>query len=481
MKKLLFCFMALTMMTSFSSCKWIDSWFNPNKPNLQNEKRCNIVTERIKVPRKNGQDSLTIQRSWCQNEFIISYCTDDTSVKRAIHHYLDSLKYELRSTCACSNQLELWYSPVGLIPDGDDVKKKEGPVTSAGWEIMRNFLTTEPTDSTEFLASSGDNIKLRSNYFTGYKPTTKVIVAIDDSGVDEVDDILNPVLYRNQPPLLFCGTSTPEGQVGMNILKVSRGELSSEPSDIDGHGTFIGGIVAGAAEPKDFVCDNQSVQVEQIHARFVTKRGISGDLFSALCGVHYAINKGAQVINTSWRVRTASPKEEDTLRRIFCPTLQAIKYANILMVTGAGNDTMDLDGVGKAWPAAFATFVAGQKDYSDHVISVGAWNTSLDKIAYFSNYGSFVNIYAQGTDISSTGFDNRTTPFIHNRPKTGKGTSYSAPFVSRTAAILMGLHPRTGAKKVKAFILKYSKDRPEKDVIMLDVGNIMGNHVANLR
>ena len=129
-----------------------------------------------------------------------------------------------------------------------------------------------------------------------------------------------------------------------------------------------------------------------------------------------------------------------------------VKSADILLVVASGNEGLNLDKEGKAWPAAFAKQPSSAKepDYSGNILSVGAWNNHPDslKICYFSNFGSFVDIYALGTRVVSTGLTNSIVM--------GQGTSYAAPYVARTAAMLRGLYPRIEAKCIKEHIKTYA-------------------------
>lgn len=443
---------------------------------------CEVETEVIKIPKGNNGDSTTTTRSWCKNEFIVSYCGYTDTKRDSLHKYLVDKGYQLKDSCACSAKLELWYSPVGLIPDGGEVKDKG---IATGWEVVRNFTIDDKLNTFEALQP------LNSDLFDGKPPrpttkypqasssTKKVIIAIEDSGVNEGDAVLTPYLYRNNPSALFCNTTIAEGRVGMNILNRLGGGVS-DPVDTDGHGTFISGIIAGAALPTDYTSDNENINIQQLHVKFMNARGEGGDLFSALCGIHYAISKGAKVINASWRVRTKSKKEDTIMRRVFCPTMDDIMRDSVLIIAGAGNDTMDLDGIGKSWPAVFSKAVLGENDYSSNVISVGAWDVSTSKIADFSNFGSYVDVYALGIHVTSTSFDTSPAGIITNNSvyKTGKGTSYAAPFVTRTAAILRGLHPTASPQSIKECIKKFSIENTALGIKILDINSVKAKHAV---
>jgi hypothetical protein len=124
---------------------------------------------------------------------------------------------------------------------------------------------------------------------------------------------------------------------------------------------------------------------------------INRNLNWSLLGVHTALAKGAKVINASWRTKS---KDTDFFVKFLQPTLQRIQDNDALLICAAGNDSLDIDGEVKSWPAAIADKAIG-KGYSDYVISVGAWSIDSTKITYFSNYGTkSVDIFALGSNIS---------------------------------------------------------------------------------
>ncbi len=416
------------------------------------------------------------------NEFIISYCDGNTSSRQATRQFMKQKGFSLIQTCACEENLELYRDSVSLAPDGDDAKIREKP---AGSDVIRNFIVTdnwsekEQLDTIKKLSNDQIQVLFGSAHAPNLHALDSVILAVDDSGVNTGDIRLAtggvnkiPYLYKNKSGVVFCDGTTPEGVWGMNILRLSGQSTSSEPQDEDGHGTFIGNIIAGYAIPQNYISADQNINIKQLHVKFIKKRNDEGDLFTAMCGIHYAIKKGAKIINASWRVRTSNSDQEKDVRNAFCPTFKALKDSNVLLIAAAGNDTMNLDGNGKAWPAAFAKPVPNTPDFSDNIISVGSWASDSGRIAFHSNYGSFVNVYAPGLNVQSVGLDNKA--------RVGLGTSYAAPFVARTAAILRGLHRTILAKSIKDFIIKSSSPAAGSTVPLLNVSTITANHSTQL-
>jgi subtilisin family serine protease len=389
-------------------------------------------------------------------EFIVSY---KTRTNYKVREDLILKGYKLKDTCACSQQIELYEAPTNVIPETTDVRSSGGGGTNGTGNgvptIIRNYIVQDTLRAITIRGLGRDTPVFIQDTLIGTRypqppntaTTQEVIIAIVDSGVDEfsmaaLERGANPLsarLYRDYSGVKFCGTNVSESSYGMNILKAmisgSDPLVSSNPIDEDGHGTFINGVIAGVATPYgDFIGASRNVRFKQLNVKFLKNRNTAGDLFTALCGVHYALGKEAKVINASWRSLTVTGGDETNIKEFFLPTLEAIKNKNVLLVTGSGNDAYNLDLTTKAWPACFSKDI----NYGNNVITVGAWNRDSTKIAFFSNFGSYVDVYAPGADIFSIGLDDSTQERAIMK---GQGTSYSTPYVVRTAAILIGTLP----------------------------------------
>lgn len=119
------------------------------------------------------------------------------------------------------------------------------------------------------------------------------------------------------------------------------------------------------------------------------------------------------------------------------------KYGDFLIVQAAGNDSANasLNGL----------FVMCQK-YEDRILVVGNANINSDGDYYLfreSNYGPRVDIVAPGTSIVST---------IPGGYNTDMGTSFSAPFVSGTAALCYAINPDLTGSECKEIIIDSAQD-----------------------
>ena len=219
---------------------------------------------------------------------------------------------------------------------------------------------------------------------------SSVVVAVVDSGVQS-----------NHPDL------------GTLVAGYDFVNNDSDPSDDEGHGTAVAGVIAAQG--------NNGIGIAgvcwkcQIMPVKVIGSDGSGTDSAVANGIIWAANNGADVINLS----LGGPSYSRTLA-------DAVSYAqakNVVVVAAAGNDGRDAP----SYPAT-----------DSGVISVGAVDESDNRYGW-SNYGSWVQVDAPGctysTDLSSS-----YGSFC--------GTSAAAPFVSGLAGLARSYNLSAAASSV---------------------------------
>ncbi len=199
----------------------------------------------------------------------------------------------------------------------------------------------------------------------------------------------------------------------------------SDPSDDNGHGTFTAGIVAARGNNGLGVA-GVSWEARLMPVKILDQDG-RGPVSASVQGLRYAVENGANVINVSAGVPVPSQTME-----------AAIAYAigrGVTVVAAAGNGRDEVP----QYPAAYP-----------NVIAVSA-STRTDDIADFSSYGAHVWLAAPGRDIVSTFFARDAEADTYAQQN---GTSFSAPFVAGTVALMLSqrgdLSPRTVREILKA-------------------------------
>ncbi|MFC8277581.1 type VII secretion-associated serine protease mycosin [Streptomyces sp. NPDC057271] len=236
------------------------------------------------------------------------------------------------------------------------------------------------------------------------------VVAVVDSGVDASVPQLKGAVLR-----------------GTDVV----GESGRGDTDCVGHGTFVAGIVA--ARPAG------GVQFAGVAPRSVvlpvrqTTDGKDGSANGMAAAIRSAVDGGAGVINIS--ANAAGPSAQ---------LKGAVAYAvskNVLIVASVGNRSRD-DLADP--PASFPASYPG-------VLGVGAIGRD-DRPASFSVTGDFVDVAAPGVDVISLGIGGPGYAI-------DQGTSFAAPFVSGTAALIRAYHPDLTVSQI-IHRLHVTADRP---------------------
>jgi len=208
--------------------------------------------------------------------------------------------------------------------------------------------------------------------------SSDVIIAVIDSGVDYTHPDLADNIWVNKDEIPGNGIDDD----GNGFVDDVRGwdfvNNDNDPLDDFGHGTHCAGI-AGAVTDNGVgiagVCPNCKIMaVKSINS---WGGGYETDLAD---GIIYAADNGADVISMSWGSYYFSNLLKD-----------ALDYAyekGVILVAAAGND---------AWNYGDASYPA----CLDNVIAVSATDES-DYKAYFSNFGSWIDVAAPGVNIFST-------------------------------------------------------------------------------
>ena len=180
-----------------------------------------------------------------------------------------------------------------------------------------------------------------------------------------------------------------------------------------GHGTMVAGVIARLAP-----------QAAIMPVRVLNGDGV-GTLLALVKGIHYANAHGARVLNMSFGCSVKSGALNDALDE--AATL------GIVLVAAAGNDNVE-----QALPPAVGRGTLA-------VAAVDADNTKSP----YSNYGSYVRVVAPGSNIRST--------FADGGYATWSGTSFSTPFVSAEAALMLSVAPSLTSEQVKSLIRNTSR------------------------
>lgn len=346
------------------------------------------------------------------NEAVVQF-VDGTSdsIRQVIRDQLGATKID---SCVC-DKLELWrfgdslIVPNLILPDSASIginERVQGAKTTSeidGIDLNRynfNELIHNPPSPRDTLMNVPSSIVTTTEDVP--------IVAILDTGIDYNHSDLTDYIYRTNDVLnglvdedMNCNVNDP---IGWNFV-----DDNNNPQDDHSHGTHVAGIIVQNLRDRDSLLNcGFRLRAYKTH----DAQGVS-NLWSVSCGTYQAIKDGAAVINDSWGFYGApSP--------ILSLAIQEAMDNNILIVSAAGNDTIDLD-VLQQYPIC---------EQLPNVVGVGSYklegdNTYLSSL--FSNYSpTHVDIFEEGDSIRSTVPENNMYDF-----KTG--TSMASPAVAAAA------------------------------------------------
>ena len=194
------------------------------------------------------------------------------------------------------------------------------------------------------------------------------------------------------------------------VTKRANYTPSSTNGDVKGHGTHVAGSV-GALTDNGLGGAGTCPGCVLYNVKVLGDDG-NGNTSWIANGVTWSSDNGAKVINMS----LGGSGYSDTLR-------DAVLYAwgkGVVLTAAAGNNNS-----GEAfYPAAY-----------NKVIAVGATD-SKDQKASYSNYGSWVDVAAPGSEIVSTVIDNPSTTTVVEKYGRWNGTSMATPHVAGMAGLV---------------------------------------------
>ena len=246
-----------------------------------------------------------------------------------------------------------------------------------------------------------------------------VVVAVIDTPLDIDHPLLRDRIWRN-PFERRDGTDRDgNGYVddvhGWNFVDDSP-QVSVSPQR-DYHATHVAGIIVGQRHD-DTGFSGVAPDARVMPLPFIDATG-AGWASDAVRAIRYAVDNGADVINTSW----AGPQNSWALRT-------AIASVGVPVVTSAGNTGRSHERE-PVFPAAYGL---------DNQLSVAAVDHTGDLAAYSATSRDTVDLAAPGTAILSTVPDRRLA--------VESGTSMSAPFVAGAVALTLESAPDATAVEV---------------------------------
>lgn len=264
--------------------------------------------------------------------------------------------------------------------------------------------------------------------------STDVIISIVDSGVNYIHEDLEDKQWLNEDEIPGNGIDDDnngfiDDYLGWDFWdsgSTANAVQDADPFAINNpHGTHVAGIATASPD------NSLGLVGAGFNAKFMAVKagGIADDPSTGndesravgfgYEGIMYSVINGADIVNCSWGGFGFSAFGEDIVNMA--------TEAGVLVIASAGNSSTNQ----LHYPSSL-----------ENVLSVGALGTNGNIIASYSNYGSTVDVFAQGTIRSSVGVG--TSSYA-----TFQGTSMSSPAVSGLAALIKTEYPTWTPEQIR--------------------------------
>ncbi len=283
-----------------------------------------------------------------------------------------------------------------------------------------------------------------------------LLIAILDTGIDynytnptpigSFD--INPYMWLDPDPV----TCYEKDQSGWNFVHKQDPSKRSKPFDDHSHGSHVAGILI--QEWEQFRANSTidgCCRLKLLPVKTHDFHGL-GKLFDVSCGIVYATEMGAQVINASWGFTAVQDPDGGILHNV-------IEAANsngnhVMIVTSAGNSGVDINS-----PMGAPTTPNYPSNYNlDNIITVAALGEGNSRWGSSNYSADKVHIAAPGESIGSiippgTNLANPSAVWA-----TKSGTSMASPVVAAYAGALKCMDNITNVNLLKATLLNLGVD-----------------------
>ncbi len=255
-----------------------------------------------------------------------------------------------------------------------------------------------------------------------------IIVAVIDSGIDWTIPELAAVRWTNPREIPDNGVDDDGNGYADDVYGWDfRDNVPAHlrRTQLHWHGTFVAGIIAGRLSEGTAAGVAPNVRIMDV--RFLDSRGLftTKDWDRLAAAIRYAVDNGARIINLSLYAKGTPPAVVEG----------ALAYAasrGVIVVGIAGNEAR----AEVLYPGRYST-----------VLAVSATDAA-DALASFSSWGPEVAVAAPGHEVVSL--------LPGGRRATNSGTSFAAPHVSGTLALILSANPALSAEEAVGILLAHS-------------------------
>lgn len=306
---------------------------------------------------------------------------------------------------------------------------------------IKAFFVPNDTDYPEQFALSGTYGVRAPLAWDITRGSTSKLVAVIDSGVDFTHEDLQENIWNNPGEIAANGVDDDGNGYVDDIRGYDFGSDvgDSDPSDENGHGTHVTGIIAATGNNALGVIGVAwNTAVVPVKCLDDQGNGYLSYLINALDYVATLKDQGYPIAVVNMSLGTT--ERSDALNR----AVARVASRGIILVAAAGNNYGQNNDEIPSYPA---------NSDSPNVISVAA-TTASGALGGFSNYGPrTVDLGAPGANILST-----VPPLLRGAPyEYIDGTSMAAPVVSGVVALISTTNPTASPELIRDILLSTVK------------------------
>jgi subtilisin family serine protease len=281
-----------------------------------------------------------------------------------------------------------------------------------------------------------------------------VVVAVIDGGVDIDHPELDSRIWTNSGEVVDQVDNDNNGCIDdVHGCSFQVATPNGNVGDLDGHGTFISGIIAAETNNGEGVAGVAwNATVMPVRALDATGEGTAEQLADS---IRYAAVQGARILNLSLAFEPVAgqceppPEEKDPVEA----ALTEARNQGALIIAAAGNFTLDCVTYPGSSSSAFTVGASGPP-------------SRPDIRAHFSNWGPEVAVAAPGVNLVSACPIPTAAPTNFCRGDSygrGSGTSFSTPIVAGAAALLIAQDPQISNDALIARLKGTAQNMPDED------------------
>ena len=291
------------------------------------------------------QDDKTADFRYVKDEIIVAYKGTPTQekadkIKAALTEAgIDLSTLNIRRCNTCGSYIELWHAPdIHTVIHGEIIRggTVSGGTKGVGEDSLAkyslNYRQRLPIDQLPHRRQI--KIGQKRDSISGAGKDT-ILVAVLDTGIDTTQIIRGSYVWKNKKERTAPGgdhdsNCYSDDVSGWNFLD---GNNNITDDNVNLHGTLVSQYIVNEFK-------SSSPNFVQILSLKTHDRDGVGDLFSSICAIHYAIDKGAHVINASWGFYYYQDGPHPYLDSL---VTIGLKEKGILFVTASGNKIPSID------------------------------------------------------------------------------------------------------------------------------------------